>query len=142
MKIVGKELKDVQVLISRYAMKHIKSKDNEVFRPAQTDIMKYLFNSKEIVYQKDIEREFKLRKSTISEILRNMESKGVIKKLDSKSDFRSKQIKLTQKGEEVLLELTSEIDKMEKLMEKDIDKYELEVFFKVIEQVKKNLQEN
>lgn len=142
MRRIGKEIKNVQVLISRYVMKHMKWNNNERFSKIQTDIMEYLYISKETVCQKDIEQEFKLRKSTISEILKNMERKGIIEKTDAQTDFRKKQIELTNKGKNIIQSLTEELRKMEELIGNNIEQEDLEVFFKVTEQVKKNLAED
>ena len=98
--------------------------------------------SEKNICQKDIEQEFKLRKSTISEILKNMETKGIIEKIDVQTDFRKKEIELTNKGKNIIQSLTEELRKMEELIGKNIKQEELDAFFKVTEQVKKNLAED
>ncbi len=142
MRRIGKEIKNVQVLIARYVMKHMKCDNNERFSKIQTDIMEYLYMSEKTICQKDIEQEFKLRKSTISEILKNMETKGIIEKIDVQTDFRKKEIELTNKGKNIIQSLTEELRKMEELIGKNIKQEDLDVFFKVTEQVKKNLAED
>ena len=55
----------------------------------QAEIIFYLLQNKnQDVYQKDLENVFKIRRSTISGVLKTLEKKGVIKRLDSSNDAR------------------------------------------------------
>ena len=59
------------------------------------------------VYQKDIEAEFNIRRSTATNILKNMEKKELIQRVPAKTDSRLKRIIILPKS----LELQSAIDK-------------------------------
>lgn len=72
-------------------------------------IIEYLasFSKKSPIYQKDIEHEFNIRKSTATNILHLMEQKGLItKEIDSK-DTRLKAIQLTDKALKLEQKITS-----------------------------------
>lgn len=140
-KRIGKEIKKVQVLMSRYITKYMKNRENEVFSHIQIDIMGFLSKSKENVYQKDLEQEFDLRKPTISGILKTMEKNGVIERVEAKQDSRIKQIILTEKGKKICTEYMERINKMDDLIKKDISDEEQKIFFKVMDQIRKNLKE-
>lgn len=63
--------------------------------------LEYLFvNRDKKIFQKDIEHQFNLRRSTVTEILNNMEKNGFITRVQVKEDGRLKQIVLTEKGNE------------------------------------------
>lgn len=63
-------------------------------------IIEYLasFAENKSIYQKDIEHEFNIRKSTATNILRLMENKGLIYKKVDQRDTRLKAILLTDKA--------------------------------------------
>ena len=127
--------------MARYITKYMKNKKNEVLSYIQIDIMEFLSKSKEDIYQKDLEQKFALRKSTISGILKTMEKNELIERIAAKNDSRSKQIVLTEKGKEICHEYMDRISKMEELIKKNISEKEINIFFKVIEQIRNNLTE-
>lgn len=139
-KRIGREIKNVHILTTQYIMQNIKSNEQNILSPVQIDIMEYLAEATEEVYQKELEKEFRLRKSTISGILQTMEKNGMIRKFESKGDFRSKRIELTKKGKDIFNNTINKIMNMENLLEKDIKKKELKTFFKVVDQIKRNLE--
>ena len=53
-----------------------------------------LFYDQEI-FQKDIEHEFNIRRSTASTLLKRMEDKGLLRRVESNKDARQKQVILT-----------------------------------------------
>ena len=127
--------------MARYITKYMKNKKNEVLSYIQIDIMEFLSKSKEDIYQKDLEQKFALRKSTISGILKTMEKNELIERIAAKNDSRSKQIVLTKKGKGICHEYMDRISKMEELIKKNIPEKEINIFFKVIEQIRNNLTE-
>ena len=66
-------------------------------------ILKYLEHTKDRpVYQRDIERQFHLARSTVTTMMKSLEGRGYIKRQSVESDARLKKIVLTEKGEEYL----------------------------------------
>lgn len=65
------------------------------------------------VYQKDLEAELGITRSSVTNLLQLMEKKGYIRRVDVMSDARLKRIVLTDKGHEVLRGLDRCIDRME-----------------------------
>ena len=63
----------------------------------QACLIRYV-HERDIVYQKDLEKDFKVRKSSITSMLNTMEKSGVIKRESEESDLRKKRIVLTDKG--------------------------------------------
>ena len=70
-----------------------------------------------------------------------MEKNELIERIAAKNDSRSKQIVLTEKGKEICHEYMDRISKMEELIKKNISEKEINIFFKVIEQIRNNLTE-
>lgn len=62
-------------------------------------ILSYLFwHRDEPIYQRDIEREFSITRSTVTNILQLMERKGYIERQSVPQDARLKRLVLTEKG--------------------------------------------
>ena len=91
------------------------------------------------VYQKQIENEFRLRRSTVTGIVQLMEEKKLITRTIAKEDARLKKIELTNKGENLQKLLYKEINNYESLLIDGIDEEEVESFTKTIEKLYKNV---
>ena len=71
----------------------------EAVTPMHGWIMEYLYRHSETpVFQRDIEREFSITRSTVTNILQLMERKGYIARQSVAQDARLKQLVLTEKG--------------------------------------------
>lgn len=138
-KSISLEIKKIDSLIVRSIIQDTrKSKYN--LTPAQIFIIKYLSkNKRKTIYQKDIEKRIGLRKSTISGIIKTMQKNNIIMSIDSKNDLRSKEIVLTKDGLKLEKLMRKKEKDFEKLLEKDIDKKDLEIFYKVTMQIQNNL---
>ena len=55
----------------------------------------------EEIYQKDIEEKFCVTRSTVSKVLKGMESKGLLRRESVSSDARLKRLVLTEEGREI-----------------------------------------
>lgn len=65
------------------------------------------------VYQRDLEREFKVRRSTISHMIDLMVRKQYLIRENVEGDRRLKRLRLTEKGETMLREVAHSIDELE-----------------------------
>lgn len=138
-KSISLEIKKIDSLIVRRIIQDTK-KSKYRLTPVQIFIIKYLSKNKnKTIYQKDIEKKIGLRKSTISGIIKTMQKNNIIMSIDSKSDLRSKEIVLTKDGLKLEKLMIKKEKDFEKLLERDIDKNDLEIFFKVTEQIQNNL---
>lgn len=140
-KSIGLEIKRIDSLIMRNIILDTK-KSKYNLTPAQIFIIKYLYKYKrKTIYQKDIEKTLGLRKSTISGILKTMQKNNIIESVDSKNDLRTKEIILTKEGIKLEKLMRKKEKDFEKLLEKNINKKDLEIFFKVTTQIQNNLGE-
>lgn len=139
-KSISIEIKKIDSLIVRKIISYNKN-SNYQLTPVQIVIIKYLVKNKNnIVYQKDIEKKLGLRKSTISGILSTMIKNGIITRTESTIDLRSKEIKLTDKGIELDKKMKKKAIEFENLLKSNIDPKDLDIFYKVTNQIQKNLK--
>ncbi len=137
---VSEEIKKIDNLTIRKMISLAKQENIDTLSPSQLMIIKYLSESEKDVYQKDLEKSFPLRKSTICGIIKTMQKNGLIKLTNSKDDLRSKKIELTSLSEEINNKIKNCFNKFDELIMKDIDSKDLEVFFKVCKQIQSNLK--
>lgn len=92
-------------------------------------------------FQRDLEQEFAIRRSTASEMVKLLESNGLIVREAVESDARLKRIVLTPKAYAIHNRVKVELQELEKVMGSGIDKEELNTFFNVINKIKRNLEQ-
>lgn len=142
---VGFELRILSNLVKR-EIDNSTSKINESFHSdegltgSNGWIIGYIYhNLHKDVFQRDLEEEFQVRRSTISKILQTMESKGFIKRIPVDYDARLKKLVLTEKAlkhQEVMIQT---LDAIENKITKNLTEQEINDFFNIIEKMKKNL---
>lgn len=110
---------------------------------AKGNILNYILleSEKHNVYQKDIEKEFGLRPSTATEVLKNLEEEELIVRIQDEEDGRYKKIVFTDKAEMIRGALRGEIEKTEELLLKEITPEEQEIFMKITAKMLENLQQ-
>lgn len=139
-KSISLEIKKIDSLIVRRIMAYNKDTIYHL-TPVQIVVIKYLIKNKDsVVYQKDIEKKLGLRKSTVSGILGTMIKNGIITRTDSTNDLRSKEIRLTETGYKLDKVMRKKAFEFEKLLQSNINKEDLEVFYKVTKQIQENLE--
>ena len=110
---------------------------------AKGNILDYILveSEKHNVYQKAIEKEFGLRPSTATEVLKSLEDAGLIVRIPDEADGRSKKIVFTQKAEEIRSALREEIEKSEEILLRGISPEEQECFMRITAKMLENLNE-
>ena len=97
--VIPAQLRRVNNLIFRRIGQISRANGVEAVTPMHGWIMEYLYrNSDTPVFQRDIEREFSITRSTVTNILQLMERKGYIARQSVAQDARLKQLVLTEKG--------------------------------------------
>lgn len=104
-------------------------------------IIRFLYeHEEEEVYQRDIEAEFSIARSTATGILKLMEKKGYIRRVSVERDARLKKLELTALGVNMEEGTIRNINQMETLLRQGISDEELEVFFRVIRKMRSNIE--
>lgn len=94
------------------------------------------------IYQKDLEKEFQIRRSTASGTLQLLEKNGFIRRKAVERDARLKKIVPTDKARGVREHILGNIRYMESTLRRGIPEEKLKVCMEVLEQMSANLTEN
>lgn len=94
-----------------------------------------LEHQQEKIYQKDLEKAFDVRRSTMSEILNIMEDNGLIMRITDSNDARLKEIVLTEKGSSMHKIVIEEILKVEEETCNILDKEEIEELNRMLDKI-------
>ena len=117
-------------------------------------ILGFLYHAQRPVYQKDIESNFGIARSTVTNILvlKNgriaesgsfdelMEKKGYLTRTTDEHDARLKRLELTELGKKVHLDTIAVIDSAHDTMEAGITDEERRICFEVLEKICKNVE--
>ena len=104
--------------------------------------IKYFYENRNIdVFQRDFENHFSIRRSTATNMLKLMETNGLIYRVPVPQDARLKKIVLTDKAIMIHKQIEKNIAYIEKQISKGLSKKELDTFFNVLDKIKLNLEE-
>lgn len=101
----------------------------------------YVNSSGRDIFQKTIEEEFDIRRSSVTSVLTLMEKNELIKRVSVSEDARLKKIMLTDEGIEVNKLVYKEIVEIEEIISNTLSKDELDLFICNLEKLNKNLSE-
>lgn len=93
------------------------------------------------IYQRDIEAEFNVRRSTASEMLKLLEKKGYIMRVMDTEDTRLKKITMTEKAKELDKVARANMEQIQIRLTKGIPPKEMEQFYKTLEKISENAQD-
>lgn len=139
-KDIGVMLRAINNLLMRASIQQSKNSgiDNCTFMHGW--ILGYLcLHNEDNVYQRDIEREFSLTRSAVTSIVKNMEQKGYIRRIEVKHDARLKKLVITPSGKETHNKIVQNFKEMDKTIINHISDEDYKVFIKVCHQIKDNL---
>lgn len=93
------------------------------------------------IFQKDLEEEFSVRRSTVSKVLALMEDKGLIRRESVSSDARLKKLVLTARGYEIFRITTDAAIATEAQLVAGISDEEQEMLLSLLLRMSRNLDE-
>ena len=105
-------------------------------------IIVFIYKSKEDVYQKDIEKEFGITRSTASNIISLMEKKNLIIREKVDDDARLKKLSLTEEAKNYARDVLNDLKLFEDKITKDIKEEDLDTFISVLEKIENNLRKD
>ena len=91
------------------------------------------------LFQRDLEKEFKVRRSTATGTLQLLEKKGYLYREPVKKDARLKRIVPTEKALKLRGKLLANIRRREAQIRKGISEEDMKVFVRVLKQISSNL---
>lgn len=103
-------------------------------------VIGYLYeNRNRDVYSRDIEKQFSVRRPTMTAILQLMEKNGLLVRTPDEKDARLKKIKLTQKALDIHERHNRHIESFENAIREGISDEEMEEFFRIIDKLSDNV---
>ncbi|MGL4106781.1 MarR family winged helix-turn-helix transcriptional regulator [Clostridium sp. LP20] len=137
---IGFEVKSISNLIKRNLAEEFTKRGMHDLTGMQGWILKFInTKSSKDIFQKDVEKEFRIRRSTATGMLKLLEKNGYIKREAVESDARLKRLILTPKATIALEKLDNIIMEFDKHLHEGISEEEKEIFFTIVDKVKKNL---
>ena len=111
---------------------------------AQANILRFLLleTAKRSIYQVDIEKEFGLRPPTVTETLKSLEKKDLIRRIPDENEKKKKKIIITEKTLSMDDGVKCQVEKSEKVLLQGITKEEQEQFMKIAGKMLHNLESN
>lgn len=135
---IGWEIKTLSCRIRRM---HDEAASRDGLTGMQGFVIMYVSeHPNEDVYQRDLEKELKIRRSSITGILQNMERDGLIVRDSVKSDARLKKITLTGKAAAYYRNSACRFDEIEAVMRAGLTDEEVEAFFTIARKINRNLE--
>lgn len=105
-------------------------------------ILGFLYMHRETdIFQKDVEAEFSITRSTVTNILQLMEKKGLIRRESVASDARLKKIVLTEKGESTHIQHIAGMNEFEEYLDGLITPAERAIFLEICAKLRAQLEE-
>lgn len=140
-KAIGYELREAEIMLTRYFEKQESINQLENIKGPQAMALVYLVDHQDReIFQKDLELEMGIRKSTASKLVDRLVKNGYLTKTTSKKDGRSKQLLITNKAIADSEKIKAYVHETEAMMRKNISEEELEQFFQTLEKIKGNIQ--
>lgn len=140
-KSIGFEFRSLNNLIMRKVENSPVKKQIESITGTNGWIIGFLAeNADKEIYQKDLEKQFSITRSTASKVLILMEKKGLIKRCSVPHDARLKKLTLTEKAWEISGQMIEDADRFEKTLTKGFTQEELEALFRYIQRMKNNIR--
>ncbi|WP_334331829.1 MULTISPECIES: MarR family winged helix-turn-helix transcriptional regulator [unclassified Companilactobacillus] len=149
-KTIVYNIRDLSIHISRYIHAHDEistgtnpfddGKKSRISRLQGMSIGFLFMHQGEVVIQKDLEREMSITKSTASGLVHRMVKNGLVYTSPSPNDARVKCLNLTTHAQEMIKEINRQATETEKVLQANISPEDLETFFRVAEQIRKNAQ--
>ena len=110
---------------------------------AQGKILHFIFVQNQEgkkVFQKDIEKQFTIRRSTATEVLNKLENLGYLERSVSKQDARMKEILLTQKSIHMINQIHDHLESFFEQIGKNITENEAATLLKILRKINTNLE--
>lgn len=142
-KLIGMELRSLNNLIMRHVENSANKKQIDSITGTNGWIIGFLAeNSDKEIYQKDLEGQFSITRSTASKVLILMEQKGLIERHSVPHDARLKKLVLTEKAQKVSELMIEGASRMEETLTKGFTEEELEYLCSCIQRMKNNIKIN
>lgn len=139
---IGTELIGITNSLRRVAVDPRLQQTDSRLTSMQTMLLSYLHEHEDRdVYQKDLEKLFRIRRSTATGILQVLERDGYLIRRPAPQDARMKRLLLTAKGHRACEDANRRVEEMEQIMRGGMTPQELDQLFELLERIKINIAE-
>lgn len=140
---IGFIVRSLNNMMMRNAMDVAEMQKTKGMPVMQCWIISFLYENREReIFQKDIEKECHIARSTVTCLVKQMEKKGYITRVPVERDSRLKRLCLLEKGEQVHEQFLDKIKLVEERMREGVADEDLKIFFKVATRIRDNLGKN
>lgn len=139
-KVIGFEIRMLSNMINRKLDEGAAEIGKEGLTGTQGWVIVYISaNEDRQIFQRDIERDFNIRRASVTGVLKLMERDGLIIREPVAHDARLKRITLTKKARQLYERSVERYVEFEKLLRQGLTEEEVAAFFVISEKLKKNL---
>ncbi len=138
-RFIGIELRSLNNAVRRYLENNEPPVSGDKLTCSNAWIIGYLARAEGDVFQKDLEEEFGITRSTISKVLMLLEKKGIIQRIGVMHDARLKKLTLTEKGREAAAQMKTNGVRLEAQLTNGFTDEELKQLSDYMRRMRKNL---
>ena len=138
MEAIGCKINYVSNIIKREIEKLESIEALERVSGTNSFILVYI-SEKEIVFQKDIEKEFGITRSTASKVISLMESKGMIIRKSVRNDLRLKQLVLTDEAKMIVESVKKDLNDFEERLTLGLTKEDKDNLLSIMNKLENNI---
>ena len=139
---LGLEIMRISTLIRRCADNTIPLQQVNNITGSNGWILQFLAEHEgENVFQRDLQNSFSVTRSTISKVVKLMESKGLIRRESVFSDARLKKLVLMDRGREIYQLASAGNNELETRMTRGFSQEEMETLMSLLVRISKNLED-
>ena len=137
---VGFNIRTLSNLIHR-RINQMVAEEEETLTAHQVWVLKYLISqaADRDTIQRDVEKQFSIRRSTASHMLQLMERGGYILRVSVPEDARRKKLVPTQKGMDAYQRMVNRLGRFESILQNGISEDELQQFLRILLIMEKNV---
>ena len=137
---IGVEVRSLANMLQRNMEHHVRQSGLDEMTVMHSWVIVFLYrNEGRDIFQKDLETEFGIRRSTVTNVLQIMEKKGYIRRESVEHDSRLKRLVLLDKGKNFYQVMDRMLNEMSEQTLAGIDDAELDIFYGVIDKLKENI---
>lgn len=110
----------------------------------QSRMLGYLYfqtRSGKKVFQRELEEEFKIRKSSVTSVIQLMEKKGLVRRTGVPGDARKKELVLTEQGIAVQETVLERLNRLEAMVNETLSAEERRLWYACIRKIETRLEE-
>ena len=138
--LVGARIRFLTHAFSRTHLKIARDMGEEDLSMAGGHLIGFLYRNRERdVYQRDVEEELHITRSSVTSLVKLLEKKGYLVRESVEQDARLKKLTLTEKGAASFEHTMAAIRQTETLAVQGLTKEELDRFFAVCDVIQRNL---